>query len=78
MADIDFDKAYQAVLDRDDSLDGTIYTGVLTTGIYCKPSCSARTPFAKNVRFFDSPAAAEESGLRACKRCRPNVAVTTL
>jgi AraC family transcriptional regulator, regulatory protein of adaptative response / DNA-3-methyladenine glycosylase II len=48
----------------------TTYSAVVTTGIYCRPGCSAR-PLAKNVRTFELPAAAEAAGFRACKRCRP-------
>lgn len=63
---------WAAVLRRDREADGTFVTGVLTTGIYCRPSCAARHPLRRNVRFFDSPDAAEAAGLRACKRCRPD------
>ncbi len=68
---IDPDTAWAAVLRRDRSYDGRFVTGVLTTGIYCRPSCAARHPARHNVRFFDDPAAAERAGLRACKRCLP-------
>lgn len=56
----------------DASANGLFVTGVLTTGIYCLPSCSARKPKAENVEFFATEAAAREAGLRACKRCRPD------
>ena len=69
---IDSDKAWQAVLRRDRSFDGRFGTGVLTTGIYCRPSCAARHPARSNVRFFVDGAAAREHGLRACKRCLPD------
>lgn len=69
---IDSDKAWQAVLRRDRSFDGRFVTGVLTTGIYCRPSCAARHPARSNVRFFVDGAAAREHGLRACKRCLPD------
>src|SRR4051795_5575197 len=62
---------WQAVLDRDRSQDGRFFYGVVTTGVYCRPSCASRRPLQKNVRFFDTPAQAEAAGLRACKRCRP-------
>ncbi|WP_404482764.1 bifunctional transcriptional activator/DNA repair enzyme AdaA [Novosphingobium sp. BL-52-GroH] len=65
------DRAWQAVLARDRAFDGRFVTGVLSTGIYCRPSCSARHPRRENVRFFDRPEAAEAAGLRACLRCRP-------
>ncbi|WP_313443460.1 Ada metal-binding domain-containing protein, partial [Novosphingobium sp.] len=66
------DRAWQAVEARDRTFDGCFVTGVLTTGIYCRPSCSARHPRRENVRFFADAGAAERFGLRACLRCRPN------
>jgi AraC family transcriptional regulator of adaptative response / DNA-3-methyladenine glycosylase II len=68
----DQDRCYRAVLSRDRRFDGVFYTGVLTTGIYCRPSCPAVTPHRRNVRFFATAAAAQSAGLRACKRCRPD------
>ncbi|SFG05847.1 DNA-O6-methylguanine--protein-cysteine S-methyltransferase /Transcriptional regulator Ada [Novosphingobium sp. CF614] len=68
---IDEDRAWQAVLARDRDFDGQFVTGVLSTGIYCRPSCAARHPRRENVRFFDAPEAAEAAGLRPCLRCRP-------
>lgn len=65
------ERAWQAVLARDKAFDGRFVTGVLSTGIYCRPSCSARHPRRENVRFFDWPQQAEAAGLRACLRCRP-------
>lgn len=65
------DPRYAAVVARDKASDNRFWYGVLTTGVYCRPSCAARTPRAENVRFFDSCDAAEGAGLRACKRCRP-------
>lgn len=53
--------------------DGKFLIGVLTTGIYCLPSCSARQPKPENVRLFKSEAEALDAGLRACKRCRPDL-----
>lgn len=64
--------AWAAVLARDRSFDGRFVTGVLSTGIYCRPSCAARHPARGHVRFFADAAAARESGLRACLRCRPD------
>ncbi len=66
------DARWAAVLRRDRALDGRFVTGVLTTGIYCRPSCAARHPHRDNVRFFADGAAARETGLRACKRCLPD------
>ncbi|MCT2399441.1 bifunctional DNA-binding transcriptional regulator/O6-methylguanine-DNA methyltransferase Ada [Novosphingobium mangrovi (ex Huang et al. 2023)] len=71
---VDDERAWQAVLARDRAFDGRFVTGVLTTGIYCRPSCSARHPRRENVRFFEAPEAAEAEGLRPCMRCRPNEA----
>jgi AraC family transcriptional regulator of adaptative response / DNA-3-methyladenine glycosylase II len=63
---------YARVLAGDSAYNGRFFTGVLTTGIYCLPSCKARKPQQKNVRFFPSCEAARESGLRACKKCNPD------
>ena len=52
--------------------DGWVFVGVTSTGIYCRPSCPARTPKRENVRFYPSAAAAQAAGFRACKRCRPD------
>lgn len=65
---------YQAVRQRDHRFDGRFYTAVLTTGIFCRPSCPARTPAAANVQFYPHPAAATEAGFRPCRRCRPELA----
>lgn len=64
--------AWAAVKRRDRSFDGRFVTGVLTTGIYCRPSCAARHPSKENVRFFANVAEARAAGLRACKRCLPD------
>lgn len=64
--------AWDAVMRRDRSFDGRFVTGVLTTGIYCRPSCAARHPARGNVRFFADGDAARATGLRACKRCLPD------
>jgi AraC family transcriptional regulator of adaptative response/methylated-DNA-[protein]-cysteine methyltransferase len=65
------DLCWEAVERRDRSFDGQFFVGVLTTGIYCKPSCSSRRPLRRNVRFYATPLEAESDGLRPCKRCRP-------
>ncbi len=62
---------WQAVQDKDRRFDGAFVTGVHSTGIYCRPSCPARLPLRKNVRFYPGPAEAEAAGLRPCKRCSP-------
>ena len=70
----DFDQYYEAYRRRDPGLDGVVFVAVKTTGIYCRPVCPARTPLARNVRFYVSAAAAERSGFRPCLRCRPETA----
>ncbi|HEV2747435.1 MAG TPA: bifunctional DNA-binding transcriptional regulator/O6-methylguanine-DNA methyltransferase Ada [Allosphingosinicella sp.] len=69
---IDENAAWSAVMARDRRADGRFVTGVLTTGIYCRPSCAARHPKRENVRFFPSGAEAAGCGLRPCLRCRPD------
>ena len=61
----------QAFLDRDASYDGVFFTGVRTTGIFCRPTCTAKKPLPDNVVFFATPRDAVLAGYRACKRCRP-------
>jgi AraC family transcriptional regulator of adaptative response/methylated-DNA-[protein]-cysteine methyltransferase len=69
---IDEDGAWAAVTARDRAADGRFVTGVLTTGIYCRPSCAARHPRRENVRFFADGAEARAAGLRPCLRCLPD------
>jgi len=69
---IDEEKAWAAVRRRDRKADGLFVTGVLSTGIYCRPSCAARHPKRENVRFFATGDAARAAGLRPCLRCRPD------
>jgi len=66
------DALYAQFLLRDPANNGKFLTGVLTTGIYCLPSCPARRPKRENVRFFHTPDEARQSGLRPCHRCRPD------
>lgn len=68
---LDHDVCYGAIKIRDPRFDGRFFTGVHTTGIYCRPICPARLPAQKNVSFYACAAAAEEAGFRACRRCRP-------
>ncbi|TGD86220.1 DNA-3-methyladenine glycosylase 2 family protein [Mycolicibacterium sp. CH28] len=68
----DFDRCYRAVQSKDSRFDGWFVTAVLTTGIYCRPSCPVRLPLARNVCFHPTAAAAQRAGFRACKRCRPD------
>lgn len=67
----------RAITECDSEYDGIFYTGVITTGIYCLPSCKAKLPNLENVVFFDSREDAIAHGLRGCKRCKselyPNV-----
>jgi AraC family transcriptional regulator of adaptative response / DNA-3-methyladenine glycosylase II len=69
---LDPERCWQAVDAGDPRFDGWIFCGVTSTGIYCRPSCPARTPKRANVRFYPSAAAAQAAGFRACKRCRPD------
>src|SRR3954451_3696699 len=74
VVDLEFERCYRAVAGRDARFDGWFFTAVHTTGIYCRPSCPARTPLARNVTFFTTAAAAQAAGFRACRRCRPDAA----
>src|SRR5450631_818426 len=67
----DIEACERAVASRDPRFDGWFFCAVVTTGIYCRPSCPAR-PHRKNLRFYPSAAAAQQAGFRACKRCRPD------
>jgi AraC family transcriptional regulator of adaptative response / DNA-3-methyladenine glycosylase II len=69
---LDPDTSYRAMQSRDPRFDGWFFVGVTTTGIYCRPSCPARTPQRERVRFFATAAAAQSAGFRACLRCRPD------
>lgn len=68
---MDEETRWRAVVTRDASLDGIIFYGVRSTGIYCKPSCPSKRPAREQVRFFNSQDAAEAAGFRSCLRCRP-------
>ncbi|GAA1163202.1 AlkA N-terminal domain-containing protein [Nocardioides aquiterrae] len=72
MTSLDRESCYRAVKSRDRRFDGVFYTAVRTTGIYCRPSCPARTPAFQNVTFHPSAASAQAAGYRACKRCLPD------
>ena len=69
---LDHEVCYRAVRSRDRRFDGVFYTAVATTGIYCRPSCPARTPAPANVNFHPTAASAQAAGYRACKRCIPD------
>ena len=68
----DPERCYRAVQSRDARFDGWFFVAVTSTHIYCRPSCPAITPKRTNVRFYPTAAAAQSSGFRACKRCRPD------
>ena len=68
---------YRALASRDARFDGRFFTGVTTTGVYCRPICPARTPLRGHVRFYGCAAAAEADGFRPCRRCRPDTAPGT-
>ncbi|MBT9506320.1 AlkA N-terminal domain-containing protein [Rhodoferax sp.] len=71
------DACYLALKARDARFDGCFFTGVTSTGIYCRPVCSVRTPKRENCRFFGHAALAEQAGFRPCLRCRPELAPRT-
>jgi len=71
---LDPERCYQALRARDARFDGRFYTAVVSTGIFCRPTCPARTPKFGNCTFFRSAAAAHAAGFRPCLRCRPEVA----
>jgi AraC family transcriptional regulator, regulatory protein of adaptative response / methylated-DNA-[protein]-cysteine methyltransferase len=66
------DPRWTAVVARDPAAEGSFFYSVRTTGVYCKPSCAARTARPENVAFHATAAAAERAGFRPCKRCKPN------
>ena len=68
----DRERCVRAVQSKDARFDGWFFTAVLTTGIYCRPSCPVVPPKPENMRFYPSAAAAQQAGFRACKRCRPD------
>jgi len=74
MGPLDHETCYRALQSRDARFDGLLFVGVTSTGVYCRPVCSARTPKFQHCRFFASAAAAQEAGFRPCLRCRPESA----
>ncbi|MFD1883148.1 bifunctional DNA-binding transcriptional regulator/O6-methylguanine-DNA methyltransferase Ada [Paracoccus pacificus] len=66
------DPRWQSVVDRDPAADGAFVYAVVTTGVYCRPSCPSRGAKPRNVRFFTTAAEAEAAGFRPCRRCHPN------
>lgn len=71
---LDADALYRALSARDARFDGRFFTGVTSTGIYCRPICRVRTPKRENCLFFEHAAQAEQAGFRPCLRCRPELA----
>ncbi len=71
--EISDNEKWQAVIGSSEKYDGLFYYGVRTTGIFCRPSCRAKTPLKKNIAFYSSPKEAIAAGLRPCKRCRPDI-----
>jgi len=65
------DTMYRALVNRDSSFEGIFYVGVRTTGIFCRPTCSAKNPVRENVDFFATPSEALHGGYRPCLRCHP-------
>lgn len=65
------DKFWEAILIRNLAFDGVFFFGVRTTGVFCRPSCSSRSPKRENVSFFVAAVEAEKAGFRACLRCKP-------
>jgi AraC family transcriptional regulator of adaptative response / DNA-3-methyladenine glycosylase II len=74
----DPEACYLALSTRDARFDGHFFTGVTSTGIYCRPVCTVRAPKRENCRFFELAAQAEQAGFRPCLRCRPELAPQTL
>ncbi|HEY0883776.1 MAG TPA: Ada metal-binding domain-containing protein [Ramlibacter sp.] len=74
VSDLEPDACYLALKARDARFDGSFFTGVTSTGIYCRPVCRVRTPKRENCRFFGHAAQAESAGFRPCLRCRPELA----
>ncbi len=62
---------YRALCERDTSFDGVFYAAIRTTGVFCRPTCSARKPRSENVEYYGSTREALQAGYRPCKRCQP-------
>ncbi|HEY1065591.1 MAG TPA: AlkA N-terminal domain-containing protein [Pirellulales bacterium] len=71
---LDDDVCYRALSARDARFDGVFFVGVKTTGVYCRPVCTAKTPGRDRCRFYESAVRAEQAGFRPCLRCRPELA----
>jgi len=73
---LDAEAAWRQLLKRD--REARFFYAVTTTGVFCRPGCSSRIPLRRNVRFFATPAEAQAAGFRACRRCRPTIASSSL
>ncbi|WP_346775323.1 Ada metal-binding domain-containing protein [Bacillus sp. RO2] len=71
------EEKWKAVSTCNDYYDGLFYYGVITTGIFCRPSCKAKTPLRKNTIYFENKEVALKDGFRPCKMCRPDLKETT-
>lgn len=71
---LDAARCYKAMADKDAAWDGIFFTGVTSTGVYCRPVCKVKLPRETHCRFFETPAQAESHGFRPCLRCRPELA----
>jgi AraC family transcriptional regulator, regulatory protein of adaptative response / DNA-3-methyladenine glycosylase II len=69
---MDFEQRYRVMERRDEAHAGEFFAAVTSTGIYCRPGCTARTPKRENVRFYLTAAGARSDGFRACLRCQPD------
>src|SRR5215510_11983177 len=72
-ATLSADETWEAIQRRDRRLDGQVFYGVRSTGIYCRPSCPSRRPRREQVKFFSAPESAEQAGFRPCRRCQPRM-----
>src|SRR5690606_18289718 len=69
--EITFEQMYKAIIEKDTSFEGVFFTAVKTTGIFCRPTCTARKPKAENVAFFKTTKECILKGFRPCKVCNP-------
>ncbi len=78
MSKVSEERAWKAVLERDERWDGRVFYAVTSTGIYCRPSCPSRRPRRDRTRFFATTGEAQAAGFRPCKRCRPGSTAPTV
>ena len=70
---LSFDQMYRASYEKNPDFEGVFWMAVKTTGIFCRPTCTARKPKPENVEFFDNTKDAIQKGYRPCKVCKPLV-----